>query len=77
MGVSVSNVGFADTPFITPHIESAVMSMVVAKTEVDHCFVAFSDRIIPLVINKDMTLDEVMGAVAVVRGKEPVVQKIQ
>ena len=63
---SMSYVGCAGTPCITPRVASAAMSMVVAKTESDHHFVAFSDKIIPLMIDKDMTLDEVMGAMALI-----------
>ena len=63
---SMSYVGCAGTPCITPRVASAAMSMVVAKTESDHHFVAFSDRIIPLMIDQDMTLDEVMGAMALI-----------
>ena len=63
---SMSYVGCAGTPTITPRVASAAMSMVTARTESNHQFVAFSHRIVPLIINHEMSLDDVMGAIEVV-----------
>ena len=57
---SMNYVGVAGSPCITPRVASAAMSMVVAKTEEVHHFVAFSHRIEPLFIDRDMTLDDVL-----------------
>ena len=56
----MSYVGCAGTPCITPRVASAAMSMVTARTESDHHFVAFSHKIVPLIIDQKMTLDEVL-----------------
>ena len=63
---SMSYVGCAGTPCITPRVASAAMSMLVAKTEAEHHFVAFSNEIIPLMIDKDMSLDEVLALMKLV-----------
>ncbi|XP_028395001.1 60 kDa SS-A/Ro ribonucleoprotein-like [Dendronephthya gigantea] len=57
---SMSYVGVVGSPCITPRVASAAMSMVVAKTEETHNFVAFSHKIEPLVIDRDMSLDDVL-----------------
>ena len=63
---SMSYVGCAGTPCITPRVASAAMSMVTAKTESNHNFVAFSDQIVPLMIDKDMSLDEVLAVMKLI-----------
>ena len=70
VSVEMSDVSCASKPFITPCFASAVMAMVVAKTESDHHFVAFSDRIVPLTINENITLNQVLHAMASVPGRE-------
>ena len=56
----MSYVGCAGTPSITPRVASAAMSMVTARTESAHHFVAFSHTIVPLMIDQSLTLDEVL-----------------
>ncbi|XP_046844109.1 uncharacterized protein LOC124438156 isoform X2 [Xenia sp. Carnegie-2017] len=60
VSASMSYSGFAGTPCLTPCVAAAVMSMVTARTESKHLFVAFSYKIVPLMISSDMTLDEVV-----------------
>lgn len=62
----MSYVGCAGTSCITPRVASAAMSMVVARTESEHQFLAFSDRLIPLMINSRMTLEDVLGVMKMV-----------
>ncbi|XP_046844083.1 60 kDa SS-A/Ro ribonucleoprotein-like [Xenia sp. Carnegie-2017] len=57
---SMSYTGCLGTPCLTPLVAAAAMSMVTARTESEHQFVAFSDKIVPLMISSDMTLDEVI-----------------
>jgi hypothetical protein len=54
----MSNSGCAGNTHITPLVVSAAMSMIVARTEDEHHFVAFSHTIIPLMIDGNTTLDE-------------------
>ena len=63
---SMSYVGCDGTPCITPRVASAAMSMVVARTEDEHQFVAFSHTIIPLMVDKSMSLDEVLALMKLV-----------
>jgi hypothetical protein len=56
----MSNSGCAGNTHITPLVVSAAMSMIVARTEDAHHFVAFSHTIIPLMIDGNTTLDEVL-----------------
>ncbi len=62
----MSYVGCAGTPCITPRVASAAMSMVTARTESEHQFVAFSDSIVPMLIDKTMSLDEVLALMKLV-----------
>ena len=64
----MSYVGCAGTSCITPRVASAAMAMVTARTESNHNFVAFSDKIVPLMIDKEMNLDEVLAVMKLVRG---------
>ncbi|XP_046843890.1 60 kDa SS-A/Ro ribonucleoprotein-like isoform X2 [Xenia sp. Carnegie-2017] len=57
---SMSYSGCAGTPCLAPCVAAAAMSMVTARTESKHLFVAFSYKIVPLMISSDMTLDEVL-----------------
>ena len=57
---SMSYSGCAGTPCLTPCVAAAAMSMVTARTERKHQFVAFSHKIVPLMISSDMTLYEVL-----------------
>jgi 60 kDa SS-A/Ro ribonucleoprotein len=66
---SMSYIGCAGTPCITPRVASAAMSMVTARTENSHHFVAFSDKIVPLMIDPRMNLDEVLQTMKLVRGQ--------
>ncbi|XP_046844078.1 60 kDa SS-A/Ro ribonucleoprotein-like [Xenia sp. Carnegie-2017] len=45
---------------IKPHVASAAMAMVTARTEEHHEFVAFSHEIVPMKISSNMNLDEVL-----------------
>ena len=56
----MSYVGCAGTPCITPRVAAAAMSLVTARREREHNFVAFSHEIVPLLINQSMTLDDVL-----------------
>lgn len=58
--------GCNGAPGIQPHIASAAMSMVTARTEEHHKFVAFSTTIIPMQINKDMKLEQVLNVISAV-----------
>ena len=60
VGESMSYTGCAGTPSLTPRMAAAAMSMVTARTESKHQFVAFSHKIVPLMISSDMTLNEVL-----------------
>ncbi|XP_046843847.1 60 kDa SS-A/Ro ribonucleoprotein-like isoform X2 [Xenia sp. Carnegie-2017] len=57
---SMSYSGCAGTPCLTPRVAAAAMSMVTARTESKHLFVAFSHEIVPLMISSDMTFNEVL-----------------
>ena len=59
---SMQSGGCVGSPGIRPHVASAAMAMVTARTEQHHTFVAFSNTIVPLEINKDMTLEQVINA---------------
>ncbi|XP_046844082.1 60 kDa SS-A/Ro ribonucleoprotein-like [Xenia sp. Carnegie-2017] len=60
VGESMSYTGCAGTPCLTPRVAAAAMSMVTARTESKHQFVAFSHKIVPLMISSDLTLNEVL-----------------
>ena len=62
----MSYVGCAGTPCITPRVASAAMSMVTARTESEHRFVAFSEKIVPMMIDESMSLDEVLALMRLV-----------
>lgn len=51
----------AGVPGLTPRIASAAMAMVTARTERDHYFVGFSERLIPLEISKEQSLKDVVA----------------
>ena len=59
---SMQSGGCVGSPGIQPHVASAAMAMVTARTEQHHTFVAFSNTIVPFEINTDMTLEEVINA---------------
>ncbi|XP_046843919.1 60 kDa SS-A/Ro ribonucleoprotein-like [Xenia sp. Carnegie-2017] len=46
---------------IKPHVASAAMAMMTARTEERHEFVAFSHEIVPMEISSNMNLDEVLN----------------
>jgi len=48
------------SPAISPREAAAAMSMVTARTEKNHQFVAFSNKLMPLEITSGMNLDEVV-----------------
>ena len=50
------------SPSIEPRVAAAAMAMVTARTEVDPKFVAFSHTIVPIDINSNMRLEEVLKA---------------
>lgn len=52
--------GCVGSPSIQPHVASAAMAMVTARTETDHKFVAFSRTIVPMDISRVMRLKEVL-----------------
>ena len=52
--------GCNGSPTITPAMASAAMAMLTARTEKLHHFVAFSDKIVPLGIESEMRLEEVL-----------------
>ena len=60
VSASMSCSGCVGTPCLTPRVAAAAMSMVTARTESKHLFVAFSYKIVPLMISSDMTLNEVL-----------------
>ena len=43
-----------------PHVASAAMAMMTARTEEHHKFVAFSHEIVPMEISSNMNLNEVL-----------------
>ena len=59
---SMQSGGCIGSPSIQPYVASAAMVMVTARTEEHHTFVAFSETIVPLPINSDMTLEQVINA---------------
>ena len=61
--------GCVGSPSIQPHVASAAMAMVTARTEHDHKFVAFSHTIVPMYINSNMRLEEVLKAASSVSDK--------
>ncbi|CAB4038909.1 60 kDa SS-A Ro ribonucleo -like [Paramuricea clavata] len=61
--------GCVGSPSIQPHVASAAMAMVTARTEDDHIFVAFSHTIVPMNINSHMRLEEVLKAASSVSDK--------
>ncbi len=56
--------GCVGSPSIQPHVASAAMAMVTARTEKDHEFVAFSHTIVPMGIDSEMRLQEVLKVVS-------------
>ncbi|XP_028395010.1 60 kDa SS-A/Ro ribonucleoprotein-like [Dendronephthya gigantea] len=60
---SMQSGGCVGSPSIQPHIASAAMAMVTARTEENHKFVAFSEKIVPMNINSSMKLEEVLKVV--------------
>ena len=57
---SMQDGGCVGSPGIRPHVASAAMAMVTARTEEHHTFVAFSNTIVPMGINSQMRLEEVL-----------------
>ena len=66
---SMQSGGCVGSPSIQPHVASAAMAMVTARTEDDHKFVAFSHTIVPMNINSNMRLEEVLKAASSVSDK--------
>ncbi|XP_046844080.1 60 kDa SS-A/Ro ribonucleoprotein-like [Xenia sp. Carnegie-2017] len=64
---SMSYSGCAGTPCLTPRVAAAAMSMVTARTESKHQFVAFSHEIVPLMIRSDMSLNEVLELMELIK----------
>ncbi|CAB4035748.1 Hypothetical predicted protein [Paramuricea clavata] len=54
--------GCVGSPSIQPRVAAAAMAMVTARTENDPQFVAFSQTIVPMNINSNMSLEEVLKA---------------
>ena len=48
---------------ITPRSGAAALAMVTARTEQNHTFLGFSDRLVPLNINKHMNLEQVIEVI--------------
>jgi 60 kDa SS-A/Ro ribonucleoprotein len=52
----------AGVPGLTPRIAAAALALVTAAVEPRHAFVAFSDRIVPVVVSPKERLDDVARA---------------
>ncbi|XP_046844070.1 60 kDa SS-A/Ro ribonucleoprotein-like [Xenia sp. Carnegie-2017] len=57
---SMQSSGYIGASSIKPHMASAAMAMMTARTEEHHKFVAFSHEIVPIEIASDMNLDGVL-----------------
>ncbi|XP_046843921.1 60 kDa SS-A/Ro ribonucleoprotein-like [Xenia sp. Carnegie-2017] len=58
---SMQSSGCIGASTIKPHVASAAMAMMTARTEKHHEFVAFSHEIVPMKISSNMNLDEVLN----------------
>ena len=57
---SMQSSGCIGASSIKPHMASAAMAMMTARTEKHHKFVAFSHKKVPIEISCNMNLDEVL-----------------
>ena len=67
---SMQSGGCVGSPGIQPHVASAAMAMVTARTEEDHEFVAFSHTMVPMNITSTMRLEQVLRAASSVSDKD-------